>query len=596
MRKPKPIEYVDPSPKAYSVSGPEAVATELTLLNQIRQDSQTIIWGLDDSLPLHILTAIAESPTTTSCISKMEMFTKGSGFQDEGLMTMPIDKNGTTLWDYHCGLVQYYVSLDGYTTNFKYNNGGKIDQAFVIPTDGCRLMAQQYDTEVTGLKYNPYFGTKDFQLQYTTEYTLFDPSKVKKEYGKAGTNYTGQAYFHGTKRTLYKHYPVPKYWSAKKWIYSDAKMATYSDKLLSNGFFQSALLKVIGDPNAMSKHPSAQRNVTGTDGVVRKESYKTNGQVFDEMMAKNFSGVEKTGTVMTFWSLNGDQSPQIEAFPNTVNFDQTNGTLLNAMRMISLATDIPGILVNIPDTSSPLSGQDALPNAIAFAQDATAPKRAQLENFYNTVLLPNFEGVKEGLKVKLKEYSPVKVAVTIDDKFWEFMNEDEKVDYITNNESSIKIIRPLIDSTQTPGQTPETLQAQAALRGSVGGVQGVLSIQAAVVAKTTTTESAMSILTIIYGFSDIEARKLLGQPMDENGMPVDPDPNIDKNGDIVPAPKVDDILRGLKVSEINRITSIVRKYETKKITIDQAKQLLAGYGLTEEQQLAWLNPNPDESA
>lgn len=440
MRKKKPDEFVDPSPKAYSVSVPEAVATELTLLNQIRQDSQTIIWGLDDSLPLHILTAIAESPTTTSCISKMEMFTKGSGFQDEGLMTMPIDKNGTTLWDYHCGLVQYYVSLDGYTTNFKYNNGGKIDQAFVIPTDGCRLMAQQYDTEVTGLKYNPYFGTRDFQLQYTTEYTLFDPSKVKKEYGKAGTNYTGQAYFHGTKRTLYKHYPVPKYWSAKKWIYSDAKMATYSDKLLSNGFFQSALLKIIGDPNAMSKHPSAQRDVTGSDNTVRKESYKTNGQVFDEMMASNFSGVEKTGTVMTFWSLNGDQAPQIEAFPNTVNFDQTNGTLLNAMRMISLATDIPGILVNIPDTSSPLSGQDALPNAIAFAQDATSPKRAQLENFYNTVLLPNFEGAKKHT-VKLKEYSPVKVAVTIDDKFWNFMNEAEKIKFIENNEPNIEIIR-----------------------------------------------------------------------------------------------------------------------------------------------------------
>lgn len=65
------------------------------------------------------------------------------------------------------------------------------------------------------------------------------------------------------------------------------------------------------------------------------------------------------------------------------------------------------------------------------------------------------------------------------------------------------------------GVADGTLEAQAALKGSVGGVQGILAIQAGVVAGTTTFDSAMSMLTIIYGFSEDQANDLLGAPKEE---------------------------------------------------------------------------------
>ena len=52
--------------------------------------------------------------------------------------------------------------------------------------------------------------------------------------------------------------------------------------------------------------------------------------------------------------------------------------------------------------------------------------------------------------------------------------------------------------------------AQATLRGSVGGVQGILSIQQSVVAGTTTPESATTILIAIYGFDEVTAKQILG--------------------------------------------------------------------------------------
>jgi hypothetical protein len=57
-------------------------------------------------------------------------------------------------------------------------------------------------------------------------------------------------------------------------------------------------------------------------------------------------------------------------------------------------------------------------------------------------------------------------------------------------------------------------EAKAKLKGSVGGVQGLIEIQQSVSAGTTQYESAIVMLQEIYGFDDVTARKLLGNPID----------------------------------------------------------------------------------
>jgi len=58
-------------------------------------------------------------------------------------------------------------------------------------------------------------------------------------------------------------------------------------------------------------------------------------------------------------------------------------------------------------------------------------------------------------------------------------------------------------------------KAQATLRGSVGGVQGVLDIQRSVTEGATDLESAIAILVNIYGFTEQVARDILGEPRDQ---------------------------------------------------------------------------------
>jgi hypothetical protein len=76
--------------------------------------------------------------------------------------------------------------------------------------------------------------------------------------------------------------------------------------------------------------------------------------------------------------------------------------------------------------------------------------------------------------------------------------------------------KPETESVDAPASTKE----QAALRGSVGGVQGILAVQASVSNGTTTRDAALSILTIIYGFTDEQANDLLGNPEATVTLPV----------------------------------------------------------------------------
>jgi hypothetical protein len=515
-----PIEYVSPYPQAFDMTKPEAMLTEIVTRNQIRNDTGTLIWGNDDALPMRILDAISKSPTTSTCINKVKQFVIGESFKDEGLMEMVINQDGETLWDLHCQLAEYFVALDGFSANFKFNSEGKITNTYCMNTAAIRFAARAETNKITGLIYNPYFGTSEYKREFNEDYSLWDADKLSDQIKKQGTKFQGQVYWHSTRSSLHKHYPVAKFWSGQKWIYSDAKLATYIDTMLDNGFFSSVLMNVIGDPNKMSKHPDSMREVVGTDGTIRKEPTKTEGEVFGDMMASNFSGVQKAAKALVTWSMNKDQSVNIQAFPTNTNFDFVAGTLRETIRMITIATEVPGILANLPDEVSPLSGQNSLDNAINFMISNTKSKRNVLETFYNNILIPNLVKTTKA-RVEIKNYSPVKTAVTVDDKFWEFMNEAEKIDFIQRNEPNIVINRP-------PAAEQNTIA-----------------------------------------------------------------PTVDEQGNVIPAPttpSVDENLKSMKVAEINRILSIVRKFNAGQLTMEQAKQLLSGYGLNEEQQSAWLNP------
>lgn len=455
---------------------PQALEREEVTRNQVRWDEATIIWGDDDALPLRIMDAVNRSPVAISCLGTIETFTKGSSFTDPGLMEMVIDGDGTTLWQLHERICQYFTLLDGFAVNFKYSVEAKITSSHLTGFESLRFCQPKVEQsrKINLLKFNPYFGTAEYQPERTKIYNVFDIKKVKDQMATEGTLYKGQIYYHGTVRPPYKFYPVPKYWSGDRWIYADSQLQTYLKELLDNGFFQSVLMNMIGNPNASSQTPEYQKEVTGADGVKRKESTKTVGQEFDDKMQKMFSGVKKAGTAMVLWALNKDQSGSIQEFPSTIDAGLLQGTVTEVIRGITIASEVPAILANLPQQVSSLgSDGNAMEKAVEIMQARVAGRQRMLEQFYNTVMLPNLAEATEA-RVKIVNYSPFSTPVEIEDKFWEFMNEDERIDFIKSNLPNVKIIRPpkpaLTTGTPVPTTTDQPPPEQSAATGEVKAI------------------------------------------------------------------------------------------------------------------------------
>lgn len=528
-RKKSSSEFVSPSLSYFPIArakepGPEALETEVGTRNQINQSENTYVWGRADNLPMLILDAIAESPTTTSCLGTVEMFIRGGGFVDPGIGKMVMDKDGTTLDEFHAQICANLTNLRGFAVNFKFDGGSKITSAYPVGTEGIRLVAPpEGGKTVTKIKHNPYWGMiESYRKEFTYEYPVWNKATIQQDVKELGTKFMGQMYLYGKPRSPYKHYPVPKFWSGKKWIYSDAKIATYVDELLGNGFFQSVLMQVIGDPNQMSKNPRLQKKVTQTDGSIKIEPTHTVGEEFNMQMSANFSGVQKAGTAFVKWVMNKEQMVDLQEFPTNADFAFVEGVILNTMRSITVATQVPAVLANLPNSVSSLAGQDAIKNAIEFMQSATESDRITLENFYNTILIPNMQNSTQS-RVKIKNYIPISTQVTVQKEIWDWMNDAEKADFVTTNVPSVKVIR-------------------------------VIAPPAPAVA------------------------------------PVPVDPNNPTPAPTEP-PAVNEALKSLKASEINRLSSIVGKFAKGQLTYDQAKQLMASYGFTEEQIAAWLPTN-----
>jgi len=189
---PRKKPQIFPNPTAFSLNGikPQAaVRREISTRSQLNSLENTIIYGEDDALPLRITKLTSESPAALACINTTAKYIKGSGFSNKDLMRLKVDKNGTTLWQFHTQLCQWIAQLSGYSVNFKFDASGKITNSYILPFEGVRLVKPDDTGHISMVKYNPYFGTQEFKKEYTTEYHTFDKNQVLNQMEDEGNKF-----------------------------------------------------------------------------------------------------------------------------------------------------------------------------------------------------------------------------------------------------------------------------------------------------------------------------------------------------------------------------------------------------------------------
>jgi hypothetical protein len=111
------------------------------------------------------------------------------------------------------------------------------------------------------------------------------------------------------------------------------------------------------------------------------------------------------------------------------------------------------------------------------------------------ILSGDFVGIKQAIDTKLQSRFEAVASVELPD-----VNMDE-----FNNANTV-------DEFNTPQANDIEAEAKANLKGSVGGVQGILQIQKSVTDGVTDYNAALAILDLIYGISLDDAKRILGTP------------------------------------------------------------------------------------
>ena len=229
-------------------------------------------------------------------------------------------------------------------------------------------------------------------------------------------------------------------------------------------------------------------------------------------MSEKFSGGRKAGTAMVLWSLNKDQAVNIQAFPSNVQFDLLSGTFTDAIKGICIATEVDPILLAIQGNGLVNSG-DSIRAVIEYMQSKVVRQHKILETFYNKIMLPNLQTRTKG-EVKIKNYSPISLSVTVEDKFWNVLSDQEKKEFV---KKSVPGMQEIIKDEQvtTDPETGEPLSpVETQLNEKIADLSGLQIIRMQSIArkfnKGEITLDQAKLLLKNFGLDELEINTWLG--------------------------------------------------------------------------------------
>lgn len=518
--------FISPSPVATYVGGksPEALKRERSTDSQVVWNEDTIRFGNDDCLPMRIASIVDKSPATKSCINTRAKFIKGAGFTSKDLMKKKIDKNGTTLWQLHSQLSSILALFDGFSANFQFDTTSKITNAYVLPFQGCRLEKPDDNGDINTIKYNPYFGTDQYKKELTDEYPVFAPELVNKQ--ASDFKKEGKK-FKGQAYYYGKTSPMHIFYPVPDYWSGEfwINVDAKIQEFHANNLDKNFLLSVIW-------------NVIGDPSAASKNP-KYNRTV--------------TGT---------DGIKRIEN-PKTVG-EEFNEMISNALAGSSQGGAGIAFWSGNADTATKVSAFPTNSNHELFTtlQNLTT-KNITIATQTPGILANISEGVNLGsdgnemrAAIELQQSRVVEEQQILMD----FYNEILLPNLAEPTEERVEIVNftPITVPVDMEDKFWEVLTPAEKRKWMAKNVPG---IELDPVLETTQTTAAPTV--------------------DDDGNVIDPPP-------AETAPTVNDALKGLKLSDINRMSSIVAKVANGKMTYDQAKIILQGYGLTEEQINAWL--------
>lgn len=448
-----------------------------------------VAFGVGNTYYQQCLSLMYSSGVTASCVNTKKEFLCGDGFVNElwGKSIVNFDKQ--TANELLELVSSERATFNGCAVLVNYNLLGESVSAEIIPFENVRLCVPDQNRCYTKVAV---WDDWAFDSQRTAPsradiryYNLYNPSTVLEEIEKAGgiNKYCGQVkLFTNTKMT----YPLVSFHPVLNQVQTSGALAEFEANYVMNGLSVS--------------------------GIIVNESESTNQEAYD----KNLLQLEALGGSRT--------AGGIAYLEGKLKFEQVGSSQLDKDHTAvkkSVNDDIiqnfgiPPILIGrVRDGGFP--NVDELENSFAYYNGVLRRERKEIESFFAELFANWFYEINPSGDYSIKPQTFQNESDVIEvPQAWAVLNSDEQRAYVAQ-----KYEVPLIeaqrikqngkDATANESTNPEQATAQAQLRGSVGGVQGILQIADNYKRGIITDQSALTILEEIYGFSTQIAQEILG--------------------------------------------------------------------------------------
>ena len=429
-------------------------------------------YGEDNAYPLRVDLLRNNSITTKMASELMINYIIGNGF---GIADNYKINNDEKLIDFANDLTFDIVNFRGCAIHFDYDLNYEPINPTILPFGRVRV-GKKDSKEYNGklLYKTDWQNTKEDAISYDVYND--DKKIVVNQIERAGSieQYKGQILYINLDKRY--HYPLSRFDSVLNDCDSEAQSAVYRNQLLRKGFFGKQIIvtpPLVSNDLPIEVYNEALGRLVPNDEYRRLEDEATEVKETIE----SFIGAENAGGAMMVQL--PDFEGKIDDVFKVIKIDSTlddkmfsyTETQVSANILMAF-NNVPVSLVKSPDSSLFGSNGDALLQAQKMYWRNCTKDRQIVERIINDI---------------------VQNQITWQGDYIEFLNIIE-------------------ESVNTSENDVEKLKAQASLKGSVGGVQGILAIQASVSQGLTDYESAITILNEIYGIDDNLARQMLGTP------------------------------------------------------------------------------------
>jgi hypothetical protein len=275
-------------------------------------------------------------------------------------------------------------------------------------------------------------------------------------------------------------YPLPEYLGCVPYIEMDKEIANFHLNSIKNGFMGGTMI------NFFNGQPTEEEQ-----------------QAIERKLYDKFSGSDNANKLVLNFNDSKEQGAEIIAL-NGNDFDKRFDTLNKTVQQEIFAGHriVDPQLFGIKESGIFASRNQIRDSYELFQNTYVNGRQRFLEEVFNSILeVQGYEG-----RLEIADTEPISVG----------FSEMTRVNVMDRNEIRAELGLP-IENDEAGGTTDsKTLDAQAALKGSVGGVSGIITLLQNVNTGVVAAESAIAVLVELYGFKpEIARATVTGQVIPE---------------------------------------------------------------------------------